>query len=829
VRRRVTVQNPADGGFFYWLGKLFAFAYLCVVAILLGAAMAVYAFFARTTPIAPDLASYASVAPGVTRFYAGDGTLLAELADEWREVVPYSRIPPRLAEAFLSAEDHEFFSHGGIYFKGIARAAWRNLTSGEFAQGGSTITQQVAKQIFLSSEKTLARKVREAILARRLESRYAKEEILTVYLNHIFLGSGAYGVQAAAERYFGKDVGDLDLAEMAMIAGLARSPSRDSPLVSVENATRRRDTVLDSMAKYGYVSEAEAAAAKARPPSLRPYRDVFLTTSPYFAEHARRLVKDKYGQEALMKRGLRVETTVLPWVDGAAYENVDYSTRKQDKRQGWRGPEARLEGTARDTFVERQRKRYGAGPLTPGRRYLALVEEVANGGATVRVGDARYRLPLKNMSWAAKWSKNDSTNDQKITAATDALRAGDVVWIARQRSHVRKFSDWTYDERLNAYWTSEHDDKIPDGEVILEQAPRVQGAIYTMDHQTGYVEALVGGNDYLRSEFNRATQACRQPGSTYKPIYYSAALDAGYSFDTLLNDVPRAEVDATTGEAWVPVNLHGQVDYEVSLEYALVFSLNVPSVDLFGKVGAKAVEAWARRLGFTTPIIADKALALGASCVNIPEMSRSFAIFARNGRWVDPVYIRRVLDRDGKVLEDNTVWWDAMLSPGERLARMVATGGNEPKQAIPAKAAYLTTRLLREVVSDGYSGALRAIDVPAAGKTGTSSATMDLWFVAFTSRWLTTTWLGDDLRERPLGKDDAAYMMAVPVWARYMAEVSAGQPVKEIPWEVPPGVSPHDRGGTKGARSADGPMPLTPHKKVKMEKVPEGVRSRDRG
>jgi penicillin-binding protein 1A len=299
--------------------------------------------------------------------------------------------------------------------------------------------------------------------------------------------------------------------------------------------------------------------------------------------------------------------------------------------------------------------------------------------------------------------------------------------------------------------------------------------------------------------------------------------------DAQLNDVPRTEIDPVTGETWVPVNLHGQVDYNVSLEYALVFSLNVPSVDLFTKVGAKNVEEWARRLGFTTPIIADKALALGASCVNIPEMSRAFSIFARNGKWIDPVYVRRVLDRDGKVLEDNTVYWDAMLSPSERLARLVQTGGTEPKEAIPARAAYLTTRLLREVVTDGYSGALRAIEVPAAGKTGTSSATMDLWFVAFTSKWVTTTWLGDDLRERPLGKDDAAFMMAVPVWARYMAEVSAGQILKDVPWEAPPGTATHDRGGTKG-KAADGErMELRPHKKVKMDKAPEVLPAKERG
>jgi penicillin-binding protein 1A len=819
---RVRVTNPSDGGFFFWLGKLALFAIFVVLVVLLAGALTVYAVFARSTPQAPDLARYATVAPAVTRVYAGDGSLLGEFAEEWREVVPYDKVPRQLVEAFISAEDHDFFVHHGIYFKGVLRAVWRNLTAGDFAQGGSTITQQVAKQLLLGNEKTLERKAREAIIARRLEARYSKEEILSVYLNHNFLGSGAYGVQAAAKRYFSKNVWDLDTGEMALIAGLARSPSRDSPLVAPENARRRRDEILDRMARYGYLTDAEAAKWKDRPLALHPYRDVFLTTEPYFAEHVRRTLKERYGQDGLMKRGLRVETTVLPLTDGVAYENVDFSTRKQDKRQGWRGPEAHLEGAARQTFVERQLKRYADRPLVEGARRLALVESVEASGARVRIGKELYDLPLRNMDWAARWSKTDATNDNKISDARTALRVGDVVWVRRPETHVRKFSDWTYDEKLNAYWVGEHDEKDRPGEVLLDQMPRVQGAIFTMDHQTGYVVALVGGQDYARSEYDRAVQSCRQPGSTYKPIYYSAALDQGYSFDTMLSDIPKAEIDPITGDVWVPVNLHGTMDFTVSLEYALVFSKNVPSVDIFSKVGAKPVEKWARQLGFTSPIIADKALALGASCVYIPELSRAFAIFARNGRWIDPVYIRRVLDRSGEVLLDNTVYYDPMLAPAERLDRLAATAGVAPRQAIPARSAFLTTKLLRSVVTDGYSGALRAIDIPSAGKTGTSSATMDLWFVAFTSRWLTTTWLGDDLRERPLGKDDAAFMMAVPVWARYMAEAAQGQPQREIPWEVPAGLKKDDRGGGKG-KSADGPMPLAPHKKIKVDEVPDGV------
>ncbi len=813
-RARVRVANPSDGGFFFWLAKLSFFAVVAILVALVATVIGVYSYFARSTPARPDLAGYATIAPAVTRVYAGDGSLLGEFADEWREIVPYDRLPPKLIEAFISAEDHDFFSHGGIYFKGIARAAWRNLTAGDWAQGGSTITQQVAKQLYLRAEKTLDRKAREAILARRLEARYSKEEILSVYLNHIFLGSGAYGVEAAAKRYFSRHIWELDMSEMATIAGLANSPSRDSPLVSLEAATKRRNIVLDQMARYGHLSVAEADAWKQRPLVLHPYKDVFLTTEPYFAEHIRRIIKEKYGADGLAKRGLRVETTVLPALDTIAYENVDFSTRKQDKRQGWRGPEAHLEGAARETFVERQKSHYGNAVLEEGRRYLAVVEQAAGSEAHVRIGERVYRLPLKNMSWASRWSKVDATNDNQIGSVTAALRVGDVIWVSRPRNHIRKFSDWTYDEKMNAYWIPEHDDKLAGDELLLEQTPHVQGALFTMDHQSGYVLAMVGGQDYARSEFNRAVQACRQPGSTYKPIYYSAALDEGYSFETELNDIPRAEVDPITGEVWVPVNLDGEALTTTTLEQALIFSKNVPSVDIFEKVGAPAVEQWARRLGFTSQIIADKALALGASCVYMPELSRAFAIFARNGRWIDPVYIRRVLDRDGHVVEDNTVYWDAMLAPADRLDRLAATAGVVPRQAIPARAAFLITKLLRSVVTNGFSGALRAVEVPVAGKTGTSSATMDLWFVAFTSNWVSTIWLGDDLRERPLGKKDAAFMMAEPVWGRYMFEATNGQDLKELPFAVPAGVNPGDRGGGRHGAGDDG---VVIRKKPKIE------------
>ena len=756
------------------------------------------------SPGTPDLVGYSRVVPTISRIYAGDGTLLGEFAREWREVTPYDQIPEPLIRAVLAVEDHDFFDHGGIYFKGILRAAWTNFTTGDFVQGGSTITQQVAKQ-FIGNEKSLMRKAIEAILARRLERRYSKKAILSLYLNHIFLGNGAYGVKAAARRYFDKELGELTLAENALIAGLAQAPSSYSPTVHPELALERRNTVLDQMVKYGYIDAAAADAARAEPLRLKTFREIFPDRMPYFAEHVRRYVTDTYGADALLAGGLRVETAVDPIVDGAAAENADFGARKQDKRQGWRGPEWFVDGAARDKFLERSRTLYGAGPLEPERRYLALVDKVDGNGAEVLIGLGRYRLPLANMRWAAPWSASDANNDRTVGSAARVVRPGDVVWTSRELHTLGTYRDWHIPDLHNPRWQVHRDEPEWDAShtdvVQLEQVPHPQTAIFTADHRSGYVLGMAGGADHARSQFNRAVQACRQPGSTYKPIYYSAALDEGYGFDTVLNDIPRAEVDPITGEVWTPTNLHGTVDNHVSLEYALVFSKNVPSVAIFKDVGAKNVEQWARRLSFTTTIIADQALALGASCTRLDELTRAFAIFAREGQFVDWVTVRRIFDRDGQILEDHTVSYDPMLSPADRLDRLAATAGETPVQAISARTAHLTTKLLAQVVKYGFTTVLRQTGLNAAGKTGTSSATMDTSFVAFTSRWITSVWIGDDLRQRPLGKNDAAYMTAVPLWARYMNEVTQGQPNPEIPWHTPPEVSERDRGDhSKGHR-----------------------------
>ncbi len=820
-KQRVEVTNRADGGIAYWVGKLYGFAALVGIAVAAVVACVLYGYFSLRTPATRDLASYTTQVPAVSRIYAADGTLLGEFAQEWRETVPYEDIPKQLVDAFLAVEDHDYFNHRGIYFKGIARALWKNVTAGDFAQGGSTITQQVAKQ-FLGAEKSLSRKAKEAIMARRLEATYSKRAILAVYLNQIYLGAGAWGVSAAARRYFNKKLSELTLAECALIAGLAKAPTAYSPVSHEKAAIERRNIVLDKMALYGFAKGAAVANAKQEPIHLDVYREVFPDRMPYYAEHVRRYMSEHF---ALSSEGLRVETAAEPTWEAAAYANADYGARNQDKRQGWRGPEWRVDGVARETFIARQKQLYGSGPLEKGKRYLALVDRVDGEKADVIIGDKHYKLPLRNMDWASKWESGNAENDIKIQSPREALKSGYVVWVSREVRTVGKFRDYTLPDTRNPAWV--YSDKQEDWDdrnteyVRLEQVPHPQTTIFTADHNNGYVVAMVGGYDYDRSVFNRAVQACRQPGSTYKPIYYALGLDQGYGFDTILNDIPTKIIDPDTGEEWTPENLGGTVDDKVSLEYALVFSKNVPSVDLFKRLGAKNVENWARRLGFTTKIFADDALALGASCSKLDEMARAFTVFARNGHWwprpdgkeKDWIYVRRILDRSGNTIEDNTNASDPQLGAADRFDRIAALSGVAAPLAIPERSAWLMSKLLASEVEHGFANVLRATGIPAAGKTGTSSDTHDTLFIGYTSKFTTLIWMGDDKKQRALGKYDAAYMTVVPLWSRYMYEASRQYPQVKIPWVTPQGLTPNDRGDhSKGERGPQMDLIFKPSK-----------------
>jgi penicillin-binding protein 1A len=796
----VEVKNPSDGGFWFWLLKFYAFGALCISGLLVLGGLATYMAFAQALPKLPKFDRYRIETAESTRVVAWDGTPLAELASERREILPFEAFPTKLVAAFVAIEDRRFYEHSGLDYRGMIRAFFANLRAGRVVQGGSTITQQVARALLRDSEQTLARKLREAILARRLEATYSKKEILSLYLNQIFLGHQSYGVAAAARRYFDKSVAELDLAQMATLAGLAQAPSRYSPFTAPTLTQARRDLVLSAMQTAGILDATTAEKARSQILMVKPPPDIFRENSPYFAEHVRRDIGKRYGEKALWEGGLQIETTLLPWMDRVGQENVDFSLRKLDKRQGYRGPVTHLTGAAAEEFRRRSEIRYGNSALAEGRLYLALVEQGGRDPVQVSIGGKTYALPPSEMAWAFPYSTVDSTNEKTLASTANILHEGDVVWVAlAHRSNLHRFSDWTYDDSNEVRWMQSYQNqKPPSGPqtVRLEQTPRTQGSLFIYDHQTGYVLTMVGGHDFDRSEFNRIVQACRQPGSTYKPIYYSLALDRGYGYSSLLNDLPRAEVDPITGEVWIPKNLNNTVEYQVSLEYALIWSKNVPSVQLFKLVGGKDVEAWARRLGITTPIIPDQALALGASCTRIDELTRAFSAFARNGSLSQPQYIRRVLDRDGNIIEDNSAISDPMGSPSARLDRMAALAGQQDKIVIPPRTAWLSSQLLRHVVTKGHAPALRSTGIPVAGKTGTSSATMDTWFVGYTSRWMITSWIGDDRRERPLGFKDAAFMLTVPMAARFLTEVTPNQPLKEIPWERPAKVKASDTGGS---------------------------------
>ncbi|HWB74124.1 MAG TPA: penicillin-binding transpeptidase domain-containing protein, partial [Nannocystaceae bacterium] len=521
--------------------------------------------------------------------------------------------------------------------------------------------------------------------------------------------------------------------------------------------------------------------------------------TPFYAEHVRQAVSERLGEDALLSGGLRIETAVELPAQAMADRAVDNALREIDERQGFRGPVTHLARPEKQAeFLKRTTAEYGSDPLVadvcvpaaPDERIeldcpneegamcnpaaqpmpsapdcqprwrLALVERTNKYNAWVKVGGTEAILPLRQMAWAARYDRNTGVNDKRIDDVRDALEAGDVVWVRRAPPQKRPQN-------------GNEDVTLP--EVELGQVPRVEAVIYSFDHQTGYVQAMQGGHDYDRSQFNRAIQGCRQPGSVFKAIYYSLALDTrDFTMGTVLED--RAYVP-DPGEEWNPQNLHGSLSGEVLLRNSFIHSLNLPSIRLFNRLGAEKVVTWARRLGFTTELIADKALSLGASCVRTDELSRAFGVFVREGKWLEPIYVRRVVDKNGVVLVDDRHPWDDAMEVGGRIDAMARQGLHPPKQIVDIGTAFLTAKMMRDVVTNGIAKTASKAGVPAGGKSGTASKgrwTTDTWFVGFTSRYVTAAWVGDDTYERSLGDEDASYTTATPMWTDFMRRMAAG-------------------------------------------------------
>lgn len=766
MNARHALNGPGDrlARAWAWLARQRA---LTVVAILLafflvmGAAVggALYINLASGLPNIQDVEKDYRP-PIITRVLDAQSRLMGEFAAERRIVIPVKEMPELLVRAFVAAEDKRFFEHSGIDLMGLVRAALANLSGKK--EGASTITMQVAKTFFLADvPRNIPYKLRQIILAYRLEKHLTKEQILYLYLNQIYLGHGAYGVGAAAQVYFGKDVKDLALPEAALLAGLPQAPSAYSPYTNPDQARARRTYVLARMREEAYVTPAEAEAAATAPLATKVKTLDDLVAGAYFVEHVRQYLQAKYGQDAVYKEGLTVYTTADLDAQRAAQKAVERGLRTLDKREGYRGPLDRLtDATKREAFLAEETEKTGGvvevSPPSDPVLYKALVTKVDPKGADVIVaGSAPARLPVEEMAWARKPNPEVPPDDIAVKDATQVLKAHDVVLVSLRSAPAEPKPGGKKEKGQPAVALAS-----------LEQQPIVQGALLALDPEAGAVRAMVGGFDFAQNQFNRAVQARRQPGSAFKPIVYAAALDSPKGFTPASIVVDSPFIEDTEELQWRPRNFDGRFHGPTTLREAITFSRNVVSIKLLDQVGVGYAIDYAQTLGITSPLQRDLSLALGSSGVSLLELVRAYAVFASGGNRPEPLFVTKVLDRDGKVLEEN----QPVVTP----------------QVISAETAFIMTNMLTGVVQDGTAQRVRALGRPVAGKTGTTNDLNDAWFVGYTPTLVAGVWVGfDDLRT--LGAGETGSRAASPVWLDFMQQALKGEPVRGF-LPAPPGV-----------------------------------------
>lgn len=739
--------------------------------------LAAYGYFAQDVPNFKTLDDYQPKT--VTQIYGQSGQIIGEYYRERRLVLPYERIPPKMVQAILASEDDRFFDHSGIDYWGIVRAAFANLKAGRVVQGGSTITQQVAKSLIIGAEgykagtaKKLSRKIKEAILARRLEKKLSKEDILTLYMNQIFLGNQAYGLQAAAQNYFRKDADELNIAEIALLAGLPQAPSRYSPIMHPKTAKERREYVLRRMLEEGFITEQELTEAKETPIVVYRAPSYSRDVTPFFTEHVRRELMDMYGADKVLDEGLKVWTTVDVERYRAAEDAVYTKLRQVDKRQGYRGPLKELK--TKEEIAAFQKKyekelmrleRYTK--LEDGELYVGVVRKVDRAGYNIYldIGPHEAVLPIATMRWAR------AVNPQ-IWFESGLL---DRIPKSRfKRGHVLLVRKTSYDEIKKDRFAGPFLKSIPKDDptlnlVALEQEPNLECALLSVDKESGYVHAMIGGYSFDRSEFNRALQACRQPGSSFKPIVYSAALDLnGWTASTKVLDAPLTFDDPSAQKRWKPQNFEGKFMGEVTLRTALQNSMNVPAIRTLDGVGLDEAIQWAKRLGITTELRKELGLALGSSCVTMGDLTNVYHLFANYGRRIDRRFIVRVEDRHGNVLLDQGHPKDAWAGVSRKVDRALAWTDTPPNQVIDETTGFLITKMIRNVVLGGTGTGAQRIGVPAAGKTGTTNDSFDAWFMGYTTDIVTAAWVGYDDYVIPMGRYEQGGRAALPLWVSYM-------------------------------------------------------------
>jgi penicillin-binding protein 1A len=755
-----------------------------------GAAFLLYQVIVRDLPDIEGLDDYRP--PLASTVHARDGRPIGEFFDERRRLVRLEEIPRHVILAFVAGEDDAFFEHSGVDVRSILRAAYVNFTAGEIEQGASTITQQLVKSMLLTPERSYDRKLKEMLLARRIEQHLDKDEILTLYLNQIYFGSGAWGIGEAARTYFGKPVGELTVGEGALLAGLPKAPSRFSPNVNPARAEERRRYVLGRMLELGHVDEATWRDAVEHPPAITgPPGRADAATAAWFTEEVRRVLYDRLGSDTVLRGGLRIETTLDLPLQAAAQQALRKGLEELDHRQGWKGPLRRVRDVAGE--AERLGRENGIAPgappaLAPEQSVLGVVEHVDDGAGRARVALAPGvvgEVALADVTWARR--RNFEQVSVPRTRISQVFTAGDVARFRGRPPDPPPAQ--TEEEAAPAKPAA----PAPGGgplRLVIDQPPEVEGALFALDVDGEEVIALVGGYDQARSEFDRAVQARRQPGSSFKPFIYAAALQRGYTAVTTVYDTQVVYTDPTTGEAWKPANYDHRFRGPLPMREALARSLNNAAVRILLDVGISPVIDLVQRCGIRSPIAPYPSLALGTSPVTLLELTSAYAVFAAGGQRIEPIFVRRVLDRDGAVVLENV----RLASPdaSEAFPGRRADAPPEPVTSeghvIDPPLAFLVTDLLRAPIEHpgGTSVRARALGRPAAGKTGTTNDQGDAWFVGYTPDVATGVWVGFDERQ-VLGVKETGGRSALPIWVEFMKAAHEGRPVRDFP--VPEGVS----------------------------------------
>jgi len=680
----------------------------------------------------------------VTQLFDRHGKAFANFARERRLMLKEDQIPPRVVQALLASEDSNFFQHGGIDAIGIARSALVDFRAGRVVEGASTISMQLARSLFLTRERKWRRKMEEALVAVELEKNFSKQQIITLYLNLVNLGSGNYGVEAASRYYFGKSARDLSLAEAATLIGILPAPSRYSPYREPDKVLHQRNRVLRRMLEEHYITAEQCAQATAQPMLVNPPQPE-VSFAPYFGEEVRKYLEATYGATVLYEGGLQVQTTLDPQMQDAATRAIRTGLLKVDHRRGWGGPLAVLDEAA---LASPTLPSWNPPPLSleAGRWYQGIVLAATRESAEIKIGRATYVMPAKGIAWTGH------------NHPSELLRRGMVAWFRLSDPEAKPKH-------------AKPEDKAPERTLQLEQEPRMEAASLVLESRTGAIRAMVGGWDFARNKFNRITQARRQVGSAFKPFVYGAALEQGWTpADTLL-DAPTAFIGADGKLSYRPQNYYHKFYGIVTLRRALEQSINVPTVKLLDLIGGGKVVSFAHRLGIRTPLPTWPSIALGSADLVPLEMAASYAAIANEGMHIEPYMIERVSSPDGQVLEQH-----------------FPTAYTSTDPAV----AYVLIHMLEGVVQRGTAFSAADLPLQVAGKTGTTDDFTDAWFIGFTPRYTILTWIGYDAK-RSLGSGMSGAIAALPMWRSIIDDgLKDGWLQKGETFPVPPGVMFHD-------------------------------------